>query len=65
MPAKTRRYIHRIECPRLMTDAELADRLAAFVEEVRARPPREPAKPAEPRVESLLPFKRVKTRKRR
>jgi hypothetical protein len=48
-----------------MTDAELADRLVAFAEEVRARPPKEPAKPPESRVEGLLPHKRVKTRKRR
>jgi hypothetical protein len=71
MPAKTRREVTldhgriTVECPRLMTDDELADVLAAFVEEVRARTPKEPAKPTEPRVESLLPFKRVKARKRR
>jgi hypothetical protein len=70
MPGRTRRYIHldkghvSIECPRLMTDGELADRLAAFVEEVRARPPREPPMPPEPRIESLLPAK-CKTVKRR
>ena len=71
MPGRTRRYVHldkghvSIECPRLMTDSELADRLVAFAEEVRARPPKVPPKPPEPRVESLLPFKRVKARKRR
>jgi hypothetical protein len=34
-----------IECPRLMSDEELADVLAAFVNEVRARPPKAPTKP--------------------
>jgi hypothetical protein len=29
-----------IECPRLMSDEELADVLAVFVETVRARPPK-------------------------
>ena len=71
MPARTRRYIHldkgnvSIECPRLMTDHELADRLVAFAEEVRARPPKVPPKPPEPRVESLLPAKRKTTKRRR
>jgi hypothetical protein len=29
-----------IECPRLMTDVELAGVLEAFIAEVRARPPK-------------------------
>jgi hypothetical protein len=32
-----------IETPRLMTDSELADVLAAFVAEIRARSPKAPA----------------------
>jgi len=69
MPAKTRREVNLdhgrviIECPRLMTDDELADVLAAFVEEVRARPAKKHGKP-EPRVESLLPHKRKTTKRR-
>jgi hypothetical protein len=47
MPAPQRREVYlaigrvTIECPRLMTDVELAAVLAAFVETVRARPPKE------------------------
>ena len=45
MPAPQRREVYlaigriTIECPRLMTDIELAAVLAAFVETVRAPPP--------------------------
>jgi hypothetical protein len=69
MPAKTRREVNldhgrvTVECPRLMSDAELADVLAAFVKEVRARPPKAHGKP-EPAIESLLPAKRKNTKRR-
>ena len=68
MPAKTRREVNldhgrvTVECPRLMADDELADRLAAFVEEVPARPPREPIKLAEPQ-SKLPPTRRTTVRK--
>jgi hypothetical protein len=69
MPAKTRREVKldhgriTVECPRLMTDDELADVLAAFVKEVRARPAKEHGKP-EPATPSLLPARRKTTKRR-
>jgi hypothetical protein len=66
MPAKSRREVNldygriTVECPRLMFDAELA----AFVEEVGARPAKEHGKP-EPATPSLLPAKRKTTKRRR
>jgi hypothetical protein len=69
MPAKTRREVNldhgrvTVECPRLMSDAELADVLAVFIEEVKARAAKA-VMPAEPRVERLLPAKRKTTKRR-
>ena len=51
-----------IEVPRLMSDQELADVLAAFVETVRARPAKPPIK-IEERPPSTLPaFRKRKPR---
>ena len=46
-----------IECPRLMTDAELAKVLAAFAEEVTGRPEPPPPPPASRPEPSRLPHK--------
>jgi hypothetical protein len=44
-----------IEIPRLMTDDELADVLAAFVAEIKARPPK-PSQPPEERSRPVRKF---------
>jgi hypothetical protein len=54
-----------IECPRLMTDVELADVHEAFIAEVRARPPKEPVQPRDERPSSALPAFRAPKRKPR
>jgi len=70
MPAKTRREVNldhgrvTVESPRLMSDHELADVLASFVEEVRARPEKV-TMPVEPAVRSVSPAKRPKSTRRR
>jgi hypothetical protein len=46
-----------IECPCLMTDAELAVILEAFVKEVAARPRKDSVIRVEPPTPSRLPFK--------
>jgi hypothetical protein len=46
-----------------MTDDDLTDVLAAFFEDVRARPAKEHFRP-EPAIESLLPAKRRPTKRR-
>jgi hypothetical protein len=48
-----------IECPRLMSDEELAEVLAAFVETVRARPPK-PSLPVSPPPGTLPAFRKRK-----
>jgi hypothetical protein len=50
-----------IECPRLMSDEELAKVLAAFVETVRARPPK-PSLPVSPPPGPLPAFRKRKPR---
>jgi hypothetical protein len=44
-----------VETPRLMTDSELADVLAAFVAEIKARPPK-PNQPPEERSRPVRKF---------
>jgi hypothetical protein len=50
-----------IECPRLMTDLELADVLADFVDQVRARPPK-PSQSIPPQPSTLPAFRKRKSR---
>jgi hypothetical protein len=51
-----------IECARLVTDEELAEVLAAFVDQVRARPPR-PSLPVTQERSSPLPAFRGRKRR--
>jgi hypothetical protein len=48
-----------IEWPRLMSDEELAEMLAAFVETIRARPPK-PSLPVSPPPGTLPAFRKRK-----
>jgi hypothetical protein len=52
LPAKARHELNldhgSVTCPRFMTDQELADALAAFVDVVRARPARVHGNPVAP-----------------
>jgi hypothetical protein len=51
-----------IDCPRLMSDEELAQVLAAFVDQVRARPPK-PSLPVTQERPSPLPAFRGRKRR--